>query len=69
MNWQDIKRRWPELHSEVRRRWEHLSDVEIQLAGGDRERLVERIKTAYGISREEARRQVERWGRELHPPS
>jgi uncharacterized protein YjbJ (UPF0337 family) len=66
MNWQQIKTNWPQLHPRVRKRWGRLSDIEIELAGGDRQRLVERIKTAYGISREEAKRQVDAWSKQIH---
>ena len=66
MDWQQIKANWPQLHDVVRKRWASLSDIEIELAGGDRQRLVERLKTAYGISREEARRQVDAWSSQLH---
>ena len=47
----------------VRRRWDRLTDEDIELAGGDRARLARRIAKRYRITVTEARRQVQQFAR------
>lgn len=62
MNWDQIKGKWDQLKGDVRRQWGKLTDDDMEVARGDRDKLVGRIQERYGIAKEDAERQVDDWG-------
>lgn len=46
---------------EAKKQWGELTDDELTEAKGDREKLVGLIQEKYGISKDEAEKQVEDW--------
>jgi len=68
MNWDTIEGNWRQLKGKAREQWGKLTDDDLDRLGGKREQLVGRIQELYGISRDEAQRQVEDWGTRCAPP-
>jgi uncharacterized protein YjbJ (UPF0337 family) len=66
MNWDTIKGNWKELSGKARQRWGKLTDDDWDVVGGKREELIGRIQQRYGKERDEAEREVDEWGRDLH---
>lgn len=62
MNWDQIKGKWDQLKGDARRQWGKLTDDDMEVARGDRDKLVGRIQERYGIAKEDAERQVDDWG-------
>jgi uncharacterized protein YjbJ (UPF0337 family) len=58
MNWDQIKGNWKQLKGHARRKWGDLTDDDFDRIAGNRDILVGRIQEKYGISKEEAERQV-----------
>ncbi|CAL1239643.1 CsbD family protein [Candidatus Methylocalor cossyra] len=58
MNWDQIKGNWHQLKGTVKAHWGRLTDDELERIAGDQERLVGVIQERYGITREEAEKQV-----------
>jgi len=58
MDWDRLAGNWMEFKGRLRERWGELTFDELNVAGGRREQLVGRLQQTYGISREEAERQV-----------
>ena len=58
MNWDRIEGNWKELTGKVRAQWGKLTDDDLDVIGGRREELSGRIQKAYGISKDEADRQI-----------
>ena len=56
-----LKSKWGQLQLDVRRRWGLLTDEDLQQIEGDRVMLTGRVSERYGISAEEADRQVSDW--------
>ncbi len=50
---------WPELRGRVQERWSRLNDEWLDEVDGRQDRLAERLREAYGVSEDEARRQVD----------
>lgn len=50
---------WNEIQPRLHAQWGRISDQEWQQIAGDRDRLVETLRTRYSLTRDEARRQVE----------
>lgn len=66
MNWDRIEGNWKELSGKARQRWGKLTDDDWSVVGGKREELIGRIQQRYGKNRDEAEREVDEWGRDLH---
>jgi uncharacterized protein YjbJ (UPF0337 family) len=65
MDWSRIAGNWAHWRGRVRERWGRLTDEQLDLIGGRREQLTGRIQELYGVSREEAERQLRNWERNL----
>jgi uncharacterized protein YjbJ (UPF0337 family) len=65
MNWDQAKGQWTQLKGSVRKQWGKLTDDDLDVIAGERERLVGKIQERYGIAKEEAERQIASW----NPPS
>jgi hypothetical protein len=61
MNWSELKADWVRHRAEVARRWQCLSERELDEIAGDRQRLAQRIADAYAISESDAVRQICDW--------
>lgn len=55
--------RWQDLKEKAREEWPALTDEDLTLAGGDREKLADMVRERYGIDRPEAERLVDEWER------
>lgn len=65
MNWDRIEGNWRQFKGKAIEQWGKLTDDDFDQMDGRREQLVGRVQEAYGISRDEADRQVEDWSRRL----
>jgi uncharacterized protein YjbJ (UPF0337 family) len=65
MGWERIAGNWAHWKSRVRERWGRLGDDELTTVAGRREHLAARIQQAYGLTTEEADRQLRNWERNL----
>jgi uncharacterized protein YjbJ (UPF0337 family) len=65
MGWERIEGNWAHWKGLVRERWGRLTDDQLAIIGGRREQLAGRIQEAYGLTKEEADRQLKNWERNL----
>ena len=61
MNWDRIEGNWKQVAGKVKAQWGKLTDDELDVVAGNRDQLSGIIQEHYGIAREEAERQVEKW--------
>lgn len=61
MNWDQLRGMWNQLTGDAKRHWGKLSDDDLKVVEGDRQRLVGKIQERYGVTKEEADRQVDAW--------
>jgi len=59
MNWDQVEGKWKQFQGTVREHWGKLTDDDLQQVAGKRDQLVGRIQERYGITREEAHKQLE----------
>jgi uncharacterized protein YjbJ (UPF0337 family) len=64
MNSDTIQGNWKQFTGKVRERWGRLTDDHMEMIAGRKDQLVGRIQEAYGVSRDEARRQVDEFIRQ-----
>ena len=65
MNWDRIEGNWRQLKGKARQQWGKLTDDEFERIAGKRDELVGHVQEAYGISKDEADRQVRDWDTQL----
>jgi uncharacterized protein YjbJ (UPF0337 family) len=65
MNWDQMKGNWKQFKGKAKEQWGKLTDDELDQVEGKRDQLVGRIQKQYGLSKEEAERQVSDWERTL----
>ncbi|HEX7894180.1 MAG TPA: CsbD family protein [Terriglobales bacterium] len=65
MNWDQVEGKWKQMKGDIRTRWGKLTDDDLHVIGGEKDKLVGRIQERYGIQKDEAQRQVDDWHRNL----
>lgn len=65
MNWEQAKGNWKQFKGKVKEKWGRLTDDELDEIEGKRDQLLGKIQKQYGITKEEAERQVGDWERHL----
>ncbi|KIH76415.1 Uncharacterized conserved protein YjbJ, UPF0337 family [Geoalkalibacter ferrihydriticus] len=56
---EELRARWHQLRGLAREFWGELTGDDVNFIGGQRELLVGKLEEKYGMSREEAEKQVE----------
>ncbi|MFZ0255541.1 MAG: CsbD family protein [Gammaproteobacteria bacterium] len=65
MNWDQIEGNWRQFKGQVLQKWGNLTDDELDTINGHREYLIGKVQEKYGISKEEAEKQVRDFERGL----
>jgi uncharacterized protein YjbJ (UPF0337 family) len=63
MNWDQIEGKWKQLRGEMKEKWGRLTDDELDVIAGNRDKLLGKIQEKHGLSREQAERELEEWQR------
>lgn len=63
MTWESIAGRWHHLKGQAKQTWGQLTDDDLEMIQGRREELIGRLQERYGLSRDDAERQVRAWER------
>lgn len=61
MNWDIVKGNWKQFRGEVQAQWGKLTDDHLDVISGKRIELAGKIQEAYGITKDEAERQIKRF--------
>jgi uncharacterized protein YjbJ (UPF0337 family) len=65
MNWDRIQGNWKQFKGAAKEKWGDLTNDDLDVIEGRREKLVGRVQEQYGIAKDEAERQVDDWVRGL----
>ena len=63
MNWEQVKGNWNQFKGQVKVRWGEITDDELDIIAGRRDQLIGAIQETYGLSKEEAEREVKEFER------
>lgn len=63
MNWDQVEGNWKQFKGKVKEQWGQLTDDHIDAIAGRRDQLSGKIQESYGISKEEAEKQISEWER------
>lgn len=58
MNWDTIEGNWKEYKGKVKAQWGKLTDDRLDEIAGKRDQLAGEIQKAYGVTKEEAEKQI-----------
>ena len=61
MNWDIFKGNWTQLRGRIREQWGKLTDDQLDVIEGRRDMLLGKLQEAYGVTEDEADRQVKTW--------
>lgn len=63
MNAEQIKGQWKQIKGEIRKQWGKLTNDELDRIAGEKDVLVGTLQKKYGITKEEAEKQVKNFTR------
>jgi uncharacterized protein YjbJ (UPF0337 family) len=61
MNWEMISGQWTEMKGKLRSKWGKLTDDDMEVIAGKKDVLIGRLQQRYGLEKDEAERDVDRW--------
>ena len=61
MNWDIVEGKWTQLKGQVKTQWGKLTDDQLDMIAGNREKLIGKIQESYGVSKDNAEKQVNDW--------
>jgi uncharacterized protein YjbJ (UPF0337 family) len=59
MNWDQIEGQWKSLKGHIREQWGKLTDNDLEVIAGKKDRLSGKLQERYGIEKERAERQID----------
>lgn len=61
MNWDTVEGKWKQMKGSVKQQWGKLTDDDLEVIAGKKDVLVGKLQERYGITRDEATKQVRDW--------
>lgn len=61
MNWDRIEGDWKQFKGDIKVRWGKLTDDQLDVIAGKRDILAGKVQEVYGVSKEEAEKQLTEW--------
>jgi uncharacterized protein YjbJ (UPF0337 family) len=61
MNWDQIEGNWKQMSGRVQKQWGKLTHDDLALVKGKQRELAGKIQERYGVTKEEAERQIKDW--------
>jgi uncharacterized protein YjbJ (UPF0337 family) len=61
MNWTQVEGKWSQVKGQLRSQWSKLTDDDLSNLQGKREQISGKIVERYGLAKDEAERQLDKW--------
>jgi uncharacterized protein YjbJ (UPF0337 family) len=70
MNWDTMEGQWHQVKGAVKAKWAKITDSDLSLLNGKKEEVLGKIQERYGVSKDQAEKQVDDWMKEpaAHAP-
>ena len=67
MNWDQIEGQWHQLAGQAKSQWAKLTDDDVKNVAGKKDQLVGKLQEHYGVLKEEAEQQIDKWIAKIPP--
>ena len=67
MNWDQVAGQWSQLRGSLREKWGKLTDDDLELAAGNRDKLVGILQERYGLAKDRALQSLDEFIADLKP--
>lgn len=61
MNWDQVEGQWKGITGKVRETWAKLTDDDLELIAGKKDRLLGKIQERYGLAKDKAESQLDKF--------
>lgn len=61
MNWDIIQGKWNQFKGDIRSQWGKITDDDLDLIGGKKDKLIGTLQERYGKRRDEAEAELDTW--------
>jgi len=65
MNWDRIEGNWKQFKGKAKEQWGKLTDDQLDVIAGKRDNLAGKLQEAYGISKDDAEKQLDEWEKRM----
>lgn len=65
MNWDQIQGKWKQAKGSMKQKWGKLTDDDLNVIAGSRDKFVGVMQERYGIAKEEAQKRADEWAQSL----
>ena len=69
MNWDQVQGKWKQMRGSIREKWGQLTDDDLNVIAGNRDKFVGVVQERYGIAKEEAVKRTDDWLKTLSDTS
>jgi uncharacterized protein YjbJ (UPF0337 family) len=69
MNWDQVEGKWKQLKGGAREHWGELTDNDLDVIAGNREKLVGKLQEHYGYAKEQAQKVADDWLKSVKEPA
>lgn len=63
--WEQVAGKWKQFSGDIKKQWGKLTDDELMQINGNREVLSGMLQTKYGLEKEKANDQIDKWAEAL----
>ena len=61
MNWDQMEGKWKQMKGSLKTKWGKLTDDDLDVLAGQRDKLVGKLQERYGYAKEDAQRRADEW--------
>ena len=61
MNWDVIEGKWKQVKGDVRAKWGKLTDDDLDVIAGNKDKFLGKLQERYGMSKDQAERDLDTW--------
>ena len=61
MNWDQMEGKWTQMKGSLKTQWGKLTDDDLEVIAGQRDKLIGKLQERYGYAKDEALRRADEW--------
>jgi uncharacterized protein YjbJ (UPF0337 family) len=65
MNWDQVQGKWKQAKGSLKQQWGKLTDDDLNMIAGNRDKFVGIMQERYGIAKEDAQKRADEWAKSL----